>query len=114
MIKVSKGRCPTALDDFKDFSVLRQVGRFTFAICYKFLMIFLCLGIFPFNHTSFFTFIIPGSTDIVHVVQTVEIDIQKFRCTAPGSNFGICPKNIAHNFNKKQKGHVIASYKIIE
>ena len=39
LIKVSKGRCPKALDDFADLSVLCQVGRFTFAFCYQFLMI---------------------------------------------------------------------------
>ena len=61
LIKVSKGRCLTALDDFADFSVLCQVGRFKFAFCYQFLMIFLCFGIFPFDRTSFFTFIIPES-----------------------------------------------------
>ena len=84
MIKVSKGRCPKALDDFDDFSVLYQVGRFTFAFCYQFLMIFLCFRIFPFDRTSFFTFIIPGSRDIVQAVQMVQIDLQKFRFTAPG------------------------------
>ena len=54
LIKVSKGRCPKALDDFADFSVLYQVGRFTFAFCYQFLILFLCFGIFFFDHTSFF------------------------------------------------------------
>ena len=86
LIKVSKGRCPKALDDFADFNVLCQVERFTFVFCYQFLMIFLCFGIPPFDRTSFFTFIIPGSRDIVQVVQTVQIDLQKFRFTAPGSN----------------------------
>ena len=38
LIKVSKGRCPKALDDFADFSALCQVGRFRFGICYQFLM----------------------------------------------------------------------------
>ena len=47
--------------DFADFSVLCQVGRFAFAFCYQFLMIFLYFRIFPFDRTSFFTFIIPGS-----------------------------------------------------
>ena len=84
-IKVSKGRCPKALGDFADFNVLCQVGRFTL-FCYQFLMIFLCFGILPFDRTSFFTFIIPRSRDIVQVVQTVQIDLQKFRFTAPGSN----------------------------
>ena len=113
LIKVSKGRCPIALDDFADLCVLCQVGRFTFAFCYQFLMIFLCFGIFPFDRTSFFTFIIPGSRDIVQVVQTVQIDLQKFRFTAPGSNLAFVLKNITHNFYKMQKGHVIAFYKII-
>ena len=83
LIKVSKGRCPKTLDNFADFSVLYQVGRFTFAFCYQFLMIFLCFRIFPFDRTIFFTFIIPGSRDIVQAVQTVQIDLQKFRFTAP-------------------------------
>ena len=114
LIKVSKGRCPKALDDFADFSVLCQVGRFTFAFCYRFLVIFRCFRIFPFDRTSFFTFIIPGSRDIVQVVQTVQIDLQKFRFTAPGSNLAFVLKNIAHNFYKMQKGNVIAFYKIIQ
>ena len=41
LIKVSEGRCPKSLDDFSDFSILCQVGRFTYAFCYQFLMIFL-------------------------------------------------------------------------
>ena len=55
---------------------------------------------------------IPGSRDIVQVVQTVQIDLQKFRFTEPGSNLAFVLKNIAHNFYKMQKGHVIAFYKI--
>ena len=39
LIKVSKGRCPKALDNFADFSVLCHVGRFTYAFCYQLLMI---------------------------------------------------------------------------
>ena len=70
--------------------------------------------IFPFDRTSYFTFIIPGSRDIVQVVQTVKIDLQKFRFTAPGSDLAFVLKSIAHNFNKMQKGHVIAFYKIIQ
>ena len=54
LIKVSNGRCPKALNDFADFSVLCQVGRFTFAFSYQFRIIFLCFGIFPFDRTSFF------------------------------------------------------------
>ena len=102
LIEVSKGYCPKALDDFADFSVLCQVGRFTFAFCYQFLMIFLCVGIFPFERTSFFTFIISGSRNIDQVVQTVQIYLQKFRLTAPGSNLAFVLKNIAHNFNNMQ------------
>ena len=56
LIKVSKGRCRKALDAFADFSVLCQVGRFTFAFCYQFLMIFLCFGIFSFDRISLFHF----------------------------------------------------------
>ena len=84
-------------------------------LCYQFLMIFLRFGIFHFDRTSFFfTVIIPGSRDIVQVVQTVQIDLQKFRFTAPGSNLAFVLKNIAQNFNNMQKGHVIAFYKIIQ
>ena len=54
LIKVSQGRFPKALDDFANLSVLCQVGRFTFAFCYQFLMIFLCFSIFPFDRTSLF------------------------------------------------------------
>ena len=114
LIKDSKGRCPIALDDFADFSVLCQVVRFTFAVCYQFLVIFLCFGIFPFDRTSFFTFIIPGSRDIVQVVQTIQIDLQIFCFTASGSNLAFVLKNIAHDFYKMQKGNVIAFYKIIQ
>ena len=94
MIKVSKRCCPKALDEFADFSV---PGR---ALCYQFLIIFLCFGIFPFDRAGFFTFIIPGSIDIVQVMQTVQIDLQKFRFTAPGSNLAFVLKNIAYNFYK--------------
>ena len=62
----------------------------------------------------FFTFIIPGSRDIVQVVQTVQIDLQKFRFTEPSSNLAFVIKNIAHNFYKMQKDHVVAFYKIIQ
>ena len=102
------------LDDFADFNVLCQVGRFAIAFCYQFLMILLCFGIFPFDRTSFFTSIISGSIDIVQVLQTVQIDLQKFRFTAPGSNLAFVLKSIAHNFYKMQKDNVIAFYKIIQ
>ena len=62
----------------------------------------------------FSTFIIPGSRDIVQVVQTVHIDLQKFRFTEPGSTFAFVLKNIAHNLRKMQKGHGIAFYKITQ
>ena len=52
-IKVSKGHCPKALDDFANFSVLCQVGCFTFAFCYQFLIIFRCFGIFALDRTGF-------------------------------------------------------------
>ena len=102
------------LDEFADFSVLCHVGRFTFAFCYEFPMIFLCFGIFPFDRTRFFTFIIPGSRDIMQVVQTVQIDLPKFRFTTPCSNVAFVLYNIVQNFYKMQKGHVIAFYKIIQ
>ena len=96
-IKLCKGRCSKALDDFADFSVFRQVGRY---VCVLLLISdeFSVFGIFPFDRTSFFTFIIPGSRDIVQVVQIVQIDLQKFCFTAPGSNLAFVFKNIAHNF----------------
>ena len=55
-------------------------------------MIFLCFGIFPFDRNSFFTFIMPGSRYSVQVVQTVQIDLQKFRFTARGSNLAFVIK----------------------
>ena len=77
-------------------------------------MIFRCFVIFPLDRTGFVTLIIAGSRDIAQVVQTVQIDLQKFRFTEQGSNLAFVLKNIAHNFNKMQIGHVIASYKIIQ
>ena len=59
-------------------------------------------------------FILPGSRAIVQVVQTVQINVQKFRFTEPGWNLELFLKNIAHNFYKMQKSHVIAFYKIIQ
>ena len=53
LIKVSKGHCPKALDDFANFSVLCQVGRSTSAFCYQFLMIFRYFGMFPLDPTGF-------------------------------------------------------------
>ena len=53
LIKVIKGRYLKALDAFANFSVLCQVGRFTYAFCYQFLMIFRCFGIFPLDRTCF-------------------------------------------------------------
>ena len=50
----------------------------------------------------------------MQVVQIVQIDRQKFRFTEPGSNLAFVLTNIAHNFNKMQKGHVTAFYKIIQ
>ena len=115
LIKISKGSCPKALGDFVDFnSVLCKVGRCAYAFCYQFLMIFRCFGMFPLERTGFFTFIIPGSRDIMQVVQTVQFDLQKLSFTEPGSNFACVLKNIAHNFYKMQKDHVIAFYKIIQ
>ena len=110
MIKVIKGRFPKALDDFANFSVLCQVGRFTFAFCYQFLMIFFVLEYSLSIVLVCFTFIKPGSRDIMQVVQTVQIDLQKFCFTAPCSNLAFVLKNIVHNFYTMQKGHVIAFY----
>ena len=110
LIKVS---CPKALDNLADFSVLSQVGRFTYAFCYQFLVIFRCFDIFPLDRIGFFTFKIPGCRDIVQVVQTVQINLQNFRFTEPGSNLASVLKNIANNFYIMQKGNVFSFYKII-
>ena len=50
----------------------------------------------------------------MQVVQTVQIDLQKFHFTEPGSNLVFVLKNIEHNFYKIQKDHVITFYKIIQ
>ena len=42
LTKVNKGRCPKALNDLADFSVLCRVRRFTIAVCYQFLISFRC------------------------------------------------------------------------
>ena len=86
LIKVSKGHWPKALDDFPHFSVLCQVGCFTDACCYQSLMSFVILEYNLSTVLVFVTFKIPGSRYIVQVVQTVEIDLQKFRFTEHGSN----------------------------
>ena len=52
LIKVSKGHCPKALDNFANFRVLCQVGRFTFAFCNQFLIILRCFGIYPLDRTG--------------------------------------------------------------
>ena len=52
LINVSKGRCPKALGGFSNFSVLCQVGRFTYTFCCQFLMIFRCFGTFPLDRTG--------------------------------------------------------------
>ena len=95
LIKVSKGRCPKALDDYANFSVLYQVGRFTTVFCYQFLMIFIVLKYSRWTVLVSSTFIIPESRDIVQVMQTIQVDLQKFRFTAPGSNLALVFKNIA-------------------
>ena len=64
LIKVSKGRCPKALDGFANFSVLCQVGRFIYAFCYQFLMVFVVLEYFLVTVLVFVTFIRPWSRDI--------------------------------------------------
>ena len=114
LIKVSKGRSPKALDNLADFSELCQFERFSYAFCYQLLMIVRCFGIFLLDRTGFSNFIIPGSRDIVQVVQTVQIDLQTFCFTEPGSNLAFFLKNIAHNFYKMQKAHVIVFSKIIQ
>ena len=86
LIKVSEGRCLKALDDLANFTVLCKVGRFTYAFCYQFLIIFRCFGIFPLDCTGFVTFIIAEKRDIAQVVQTIQIDLQKFLFTEQGSN----------------------------
>ena len=54
LLEVRKGRCPKALDGFADFSVLYQIGCFTYAFCYQFLVMFRCFGIFPLDCTGVF------------------------------------------------------------
>ena len=52
---------------------------------------------FHLDRTGFFTFIMPGSRDIAQVVQTVQtiqIDLQKFRFTELGLNMVFVIKNI--------------------
>ena len=63
---------------------------------------------------DFSNFITPGSRTIVQVVQTVQTDLQKFCFTKHGSNLAFFLKNIAHNFYKMQKSHVIKFYKMIQ
>ena len=113
-IKDSKGRCPKALDDFTNFSILCQVGRFTYVFCYQFLMVFRWFGIFPLDRTGFVTFIIPGSWDIAQVVRTVKIELPKFRFTEQGSNFAFVLKTSRTTFTRCKKGHVILFKKIIQ
>ena len=48
----------------------------------------------------------------MQVVQTVQINIENFRFTEPGSNLAFVLKNITHNFYKMQKGNAIAFYKM--
>ena len=112
-MKVSKGRCPKALDDFADFSVLCQVGRFMFAFCYKFLMIFLCFGIFPFDRTSFSPSYYPEEEILCKSCKPFKSTYKSFASLHRVQILEFVHKNIAHNFYKMQKGHVIAFYKII-
>ena len=49
-----------------------------------------------------FTFMILGNRDLLQVVQTVQIDIQKFSLTESGSNLAFPLQNIAQNFHKMQ------------
>ena len=114
LIKFSKGRCQKTLDDFADFSVFCQVGCFTYAFSYQFWWVFVVLEYSLLIVLVFFTFIIPGSRDIVPVVQTVQIDLQKFHFTESGKSLACILQNIANNFYKMQKGHVIAFYKIMQ
>ena len=102
--KVGECRCPKALDDFADFRIFCQVGRFISAGCYQFLMIFHCFGIFSLQRNGFFIFIIPGSRGIVQVVQIVQIGQPKFHFTEPGSNLAFVLKRIVHKFYKIQNG----------
>ena len=94
-----------------------MTGRaFYVCVSVSIVMIFRCFKIFPLDRTGFFTFILPRSihVDIVQIVQTVQIDLQKCRFSEPGSSLACVLKNIANTFYKMQKGHVIAFYKIIQ
>ena len=53
LIKDRKGRSPKAIDDFADLTVFCQLGRFTYAFCYRLLMIIRCCRIFPLDRTGF-------------------------------------------------------------
>ena len=89
---------------FTDFCVLCKLVFFTYAFCYQFLMIFRCFGIFPLDRTVFFfTLIIPGSIHIVQVMQTVEIDLRKFRFTEPVSNLAIASKTPCTTSTRSKK-----------
>ena len=110
-VKVSKGRCPKALDDFANCSVWCQVGRFTNAVCYQYLMIFRLL------EYSLATVLFFHLHSIRNQIYRAGRAIYSNRPTKvllhwTGFKFGIGPKNTAHNFNKMQKGNVIAFYKI--
>ena len=61
-----------------------------------------------------FTLLYPGVEISCRSVKTVHFDLQKSCFTEPGSNKASVLKNIAHNFYKMQKGHIIALNKIIQ
>ena len=62
----------------------------------------------------FFTFIIPGSKDIIQVVQTVQSNLQKFHFMEPGSNLTFVLQEHRVHLRQDEKGHVIAFYKITQ
>ena len=45
-------------------------------------------------------------------MQTLQIHLQKFCVTQPGSNLAFVIKNVPYDFYKMQKGHLIAFYQI--
>ena len=47
-------------------------------------------------------------------MQTVQIDLQKFRFTEPDFKLVFVLKNITHNFYKMEKGYAITFYKLIQ
>ena len=103
LINVSKCRSPKALEDFADFSVLCQLGLFTYVFCYQLLMIFRCFGIFLLDCTDFFQLYNTRKKSYRAGVQTVQIDLQKFCFIELCSNFAFVLKTSRTTFLRCKK-----------